>query len=335
MAPPPPERRTPIWAPPPDLTERMGDVSGNDVNGLGETQARRPHIVMWSWTEPFAHKPMQDLIAQRHLEHPEIGPILRIGSADSYRPRPVAEEAVERTPDEWADQIRHFALEGSDVPVEDVGIARVRGDWVYEGQEVSERWAVLLVVAMDHGELAQAPEWPAGAEVQRQYNRGTAAARAMADWIRGQGFTARGHGGPSAGPMLMIPAAISAGLGELGKHGSMIHPRLGSSFRLACVLTDLPLEPDSPVDFGADEFCTTCRICLDACPPGAIFSQKQEVRGESKWYVDFDRCLPYFAETHACGVCIAVCPWSKPGQAPRLADAMQVRRDRRQRVGES
>lgn len=313
----------------------MGKVSGNEINGLGEDEVRSPRIVMWSWTQPFTHRPMQDLIARRHMEHPDIGPILRIGNADTYRPAPLADEAVDRTPDEWAERIRAHALEGSAVPVEDVGITRIRPEWVFEGQEVTERWAILLVVAMDHGELAQAPEWPAGAEVQRQYNRGTAAARAMADWIRQQGHEARGHGGPSAGPLLMIPAAVSAGLGELGKHGSMIHPRLGSSFRLACVITDLPLEEaEAPIDFGADEFCGSCRICLDACPPGAIFSQKQTVRGEEKWYVDFDRCLPYFAETYACGVCIAVCPWSKPGQAPRLAEGMAQKRSRTQRPAE-
>ena len=116
----------------------------------------------------------------------------------------------------------------------------------------------------------------------------------------------------------MIPAALAAGFGELGKHGSIINPQLGSSFRLACVLTDLPLAEDRPVDFGADDFCQSCRVCEDACPPAAIGDAKQLVRGESKWYVDFDACMPYFAVTHGCGICLAVCPWSRPGIAPRL-----------------
>jgi hypothetical protein len=37
------------------------------------------------------------------------------------------------------------------------------------------------------------------------------------------------------GPFVLIPAAIKAGRGELGKHGSMIHPTFGSNFRLANV----------------------------------------------------------------------------------------------------
>jgi epoxyqueuosine reductase len=42
-----------------------------------------------------------------------------------------------------------------------------------------------------------------------------------------------------AGFFVLIPAAIEAGLGELGKHGSMIHRQFGANFGLARVLTDL------------------------------------------------------------------------------------------------
>jgi epoxyqueuosine reductase QueG len=128
-----------------------------------------------------------------------------------------------------------------------------------------------------------------------------------------------------AGPVLLVPAAISCGLGELGKHGSIINRQLGSSFRLACVLTDVPLVADVKDTFGADDFCLHCRVCSDACPPDAIFDEKQTVRGETKWYVDFDKCLPYFNETMGCGICVAVCPWSLPGVAPRLAERLSAR----------
>jgi epoxyqueuosine reductase QueG len=181
---------------------------------------------------------------------------------------------------------------------------------------------IVLGVAMDHSRLSTAPEATAALEVLEQYKRGTYAAWDLRDWIRQHGYEADGHGGPEGGPLQMLPHALAAGFGELGKHGSIINRRLGSSFRLACVTTDLPLMADERDAFGGDEFCQGCRVCTDACPPGAIGPDKALVRGVEKWYVDFDRCLPYFAATHGCAVCVAVCPWSKPGAAPRLATNM-------------
>ena len=123
----------------------------------------------------------------------------------------------------------------------------------------------------------------------------------------------------------MIPAALSAGFGELGKHGSIINRQYGSSFRLSAVSTDMPLLPDQEDRFGADDFCTRCQVCTRACPPDAIFKSKQMVRGVRKWYVDFDKCIPYFGEALGCGICIAVCPWSTPGRAPGLAERFSRR----------
>jgi epoxyqueuosine reductase QueG len=97
------------------------------------------------------------------------------------------------------------------------------------------------------------------------------------------------------------------------------------------VATDLPLLADRPDDMNADEFCLSCRVCSNACPPAAIADRKQWVRGAEKWYVDFDKCMPYFAENYGCGICIAVCPWSKPGTAPRLAEKMFSRRAQREK----
>ena len=180
---------------------------------------------------------------------------------------------------------------------------------------------------MDHAELSEvAPSPRSVIEVMRQYNTGTRAAKALADWIRRQGHHAAGHGGPIAGSFTMIPAALACGFGELGKHGSIINRTYGSSFRLAAVLTDLPLVADRPDVFGADDFCQSCQVCARACPPNAISHDKQLVRGVERWYVDFDKCVPYFNETYGCGICIAVCPWSRPGTAPKLAERMTRRR---------
>jgi epoxyqueuosine reductase len=105
----------------------------------------------------------------------------------------------------------------------------------------------------------------------------------------------------------------------------MISRKFGAGVRLAGVTTDMPLVPSRPDRFGADEFCSTCQVCTNACPPGAILEHKQMVRGVERWYVDFDKCIPFFAENASCGICIATCPWTRPDVRPKLLATMARR----------
>jgi len=155
--------------------------------------------------------------------------------------------------------------------------------------------------------------------------RGTRASYGLANWIRSQGYYAKPYPGPSAEALVLIPPAIAAGLGELGKHGSLISRQFGSGVRLAGVTTDMPLVATGPDRFGGDEFCKTCQVCTNSCPPEAISEHKQLVRGVERWYVDFDKCIPYFAETASCGICFAMCPWTRPDARPKLLATMARR----------
>ena len=205
----------------------------------------------------------------------------------------------------------------------------MRPDYVFAGHDAPKfPWMIVLAVEQDYDAMAEAPSMRTLVEVTRQYARGTRAAKGVANWLRAKGFEAFPYGGPMAGSFLLIPAAIEAGLGELGKHGSIIHPRFGANFRLACVLTDAPLIADVRSAFGADEFCLHCRVCSDACPPDAIHPQKTLVRGERRWYVDFDKCLPYFNEAMSCAICLAVCPFSRPEVGVNLVAKLAARRTR-------
>ena len=93
-------------------------------------------------------------------------------------------------------------------------------------------------------------------------------------------------------------------------------------------MTNAPLPLDAPQDHGIDAFCTNCRVCENACPVDAISPEKQLVRGVVKWYVDFDKCLPFFNEHQGCTICIAVCPWSRPGVGLNLAAKLARRAER-------
>jgi len=49
------------------------------------------------------------------------------------------------------------------------------------------------------------------------------------------------------------------------------------------------------------------------------------VRDVEKWYVDFDRCLPFFSQTYGCAICIAVYRGLGPGVGLTLAAKLSRR----------
>ena len=71
--------------------------------------------------------------------------------------------------------------------------------------------------------------------------------------MRDLGWAASVYGNPNSTDLLHIPLAINAGLGQLGKHGSLISKEHGSNVRLATVVTDLPLATDEEVDISVDD----------------------------------------------------------------------------------
>ncbi|MEM9529724.1 MAG: 4Fe-4S dicluster domain-containing protein [Pseudomonadota bacterium] len=317
------------YQPNPLFTDLFPEISGNEVNGLGETEPRRASPFFWHPPPRQSHGALQAAVTDFHRHSPELRRHFSPTPPGGRGPKPIeqAPDRIEQSPQTWTDAIKSFSLSHE---ADLVGIAAMDERFLFEGYESDHPFIIVIGVAMDYSELSQVPataENPAGAVVvAREYNRASRASREIANQILSQGWAAKAYPGPYASALNMIPAAIEAGLGELGKHGSIINRELGSSFRLSAVTTDLPLVVDTPDDFGADDYCTRCQACVRACPPDAIYNKKQMVRGESKWYVDFDKCIPYFGETFGCGICIAICPFSRPGNAPRLIERMQKKK---------
>ena len=322
-------RLQPVWRPSPDQLEHWPEISGNAINGLGEESARRPSPVYWHPPDSVPHGPLQNWFYQRTGTSDES-----LAEARRDRQRALDEPLVpiagesDLTPEAWASGVKAAArASGAD----DVGVAAMRSEYVFEGHAVPPyRGMILLAFEQQYQAMKTAPSMRALVEVTRQYARGIRVAKRVANWLRERGHDALPYGGPMAGSFLLIPAAIEAGLGELGKHGSMIHRRFGSNFRLAAVLTNAPLIPDGRDDFDAEGFCVHCQVCSDACPPNAIGAEKVLVRGVRKWYVDFDKCLPYFNEAQSCAICLAVCPFSRPGVGANLVAKLEARRRRRE-----
>lgn len=64
------------------------------------------------------------------------------------------------------------------------------------------------------------------------------------------------------------PVAVAAGLGQMGIHRNVIHPKFGNFILLGTVLTDIAVGTQSAqIDYNP---CLECRLCVAACPVGAI-----------------------------------------------------------------
>ena len=299
--------------------------SGNEINGLGEAERRRARQVFhdasggglaWSKLDDFFDylnpwKVIRHIVANVWQLRRQGGSVGRV-KVDVEDPRAMALQI----------KTKAKALGASLV-----GITRVTDEAVYDGHTVPYEFVISIGLEMDREEMAHAPQERAQVEVMRVYREVSRIAIELGEEIRAMGWPAWAYGNPNSTDILQIPLALSAGLGQLGKHGSMISKEFGSNFRLAAVATDLPLATDEPVDIGVDDVCETCTRCVTDCPPGAIYNEKQLVRGEEKWYVDFDKCVPYFVKTCGCAICIEVCPWSEPGRGSWLSEKMMARRE--------
>jgi ferredoxin-NADP reductase/Fe-S-cluster-containing hydrogenase component 2 len=64
------------------------------------------------------------------------------------------------------------------------------------------------------------------------------------------------------------PVAVEAGLGHMGIHRNLIHPKFGNFVLLGTVLMGCEASDyDSPIDYNP---CLECKLCVAACPVGAI-----------------------------------------------------------------
>ena len=99
-------------------------------------------------------------------------------------------------------------------------------------------------------------------------------------------------------PMLERRWCVEAGLGFIGKNHQLIHPTLGSMVHPGEILINQPV-PISNTQYPISQHCADCRLCLDACPTGALRN--------NVW--DATQCIAY--TTHHCLECQLVCPYNE------------------------
>ena len=96
---------------------------------------------------------------------------------------------------------------------------------------------------------------------------------------------------------------VLAGLGWIGRNNLLVNDKIGSQFRLATILTDMPLKFDKPLK----KDCGVCHLCVKMCPAQAI--------KESPSDFDHIKCFEKLKEfqrqklvdQYICGVCVNLC----------------------------
>lgn len=187
------------------------------------------------------------------------------------------------------------------------------------GEEVKldHKNAIVIVVDQDYETMlgSTGDDWISGSQSFIGYSNTALISCIMADYIRQLGYPARAHHAMNY-QVLVVPLLLLAGIGEMSRAGIVLNPFLGTRFKAAVVTTDLPLEPDSPVDFGLQEFCEKCLKCAVECHANAIpDGDKVMYNGYETWHFDAEKCGKFRVNNprgSACGRCIKVCPWNKP-----------------------
>ena len=118
-------------------------------------------------------------------------------------------------------------------------------------------------------------------------------------------------------------AARRSGLGWVGKNTNVISPRFGSWILLGQVVTDLHVEPDTPLK----KTCGSCVRCIDDCPTGAIVAP---------YVIDNTKCISYLTIelkgsipielrslvgdwVFGCDICQDVCPVNRKAEPGKTA----------------
>ena len=150
------------------------------------------------------------------------------------------------------------------------------------------------------------------------------------------------------------PVAVAAGLGQMGIHRNVIHPKFGNFILLGMILVDAAVtEASYPLDYNP---CLECKLCVAACPTGAIepdgqfnfsacytHNYREFMGGFSDWVetiADSGSAKQYrekvsgaetvsmwqslsFGANYKAAYCMAVCPAGEDVIAPFLTDRKQ------------
>jgi len=248
----------------------------------------------------------------------------------------VAAERVDADPEAMTRFLSQWILK---LGAHSVGVTELRDEHLYShvgrgddyGQPVQlkHRFAIAFTHEMDHEMVARAPMAPTSMESARSYLDSAAIAIPVAMLLRNLGYSARAHMDGSYRVVCPL-VARDAGLGEIGRMGLLMTPKIGPRVRIGVVSTEMPLVV-SPRNYDPSvaEFCEMCDRCTVMCPAKAIPADKRDVDGEHRWQIDSEACFTYWCRIGTdCARCMSVCPQAHPDTPFHSAVRWGVRRSR-------
>ena len=246
--------------------------------------------------------------------------------------------------DEFVDQLKeitkHFGAT-------DVGLAKLTDYEYYShlgglsnelgfdtyGEEVRPKYktAIVFTIEMDKEMINRAPHIEELLETERAYVALAEVSSKLTMYLKRLGYQAFGNNSEFyLGPM--VPIAYDAGLGEIGIGNHLVHKKYGDRFRIGAVFTTLELPYDKPLDFGLQEFCKICALCMLNCPTKAITHKPRDVNGRTFYKFDDQACYDMWLKGGTdCGICLQSCPLSQ-GLDQEKVDLMKDNKDLMQKV---
>lgn len=121
-------------------------------------------------------------------------------------------------------------------------------------------------------------------EVKQRRTKARRSVEAVKNFLTEREFEAITEMHGWSGVLSFKMAAYLAGLGVFGKGGFVVHPKLGPLNVLTCILTDAPLNYDTPLKI---DVCGDCIECIKACKYGVF----KKVSKSYKWILG--KCRVY------------------------------------------
>ncbi len=217
-----------------------------------------------------------------------------------------------KSPEEAAATIKERAQSfGADI----VGICKIEAQDIYKGKQVNHTHAIAVGQRMLWRKFQVVPSQESAIECLRVYHSLGETVIQLAAYIRSLGYSCKVEHPIGDSDLLHIPIGLKAGFGELGRHGSIIHPKLGPLFRMGSVICSIEMACDQPLDVGIGKFCDICKACRIYCPAKAIPDQRSPEAGKDhigldRYIVDTGKCFPYFANHYYCSACLPVCVYN-------------------------